>query len=114
MLRVSILVLGLLIMQSCGEEIKEIPVYVLSKDKMAKVLAEKHIIDASINLQLHKRPLTKEEIDDLYKSAYKQSGIRETQFDSSFSYYKDNPEELNEVYDLVLNQISRKQAEAAK
>ncbi len=44
----------------------------------------------------------------------KKHNITKKQFDDSFSFYANNPSVLSEVYELVLNDLSKMQAEASK
>lgn len=101
----------LLILAACSEEEAPIPPYVIPEQKMAEVLAEKHLIDAAVNLHLFKDKMEKKDIEALYLEAYKKYHIRQSQFDSSFTYYKNHPQKLDKVYDLVLTELSERKAE---
>lgn len=92
---------------ACGSEKKEkIPAGILPKEKMIAVITDLHVAEAAINLNLL-RP------DSLY-DVYEKNKITKQQYDSSFKYYSLNPEKLVEIYNEVLNEISKKQAEFAK
>ena len=80
---------------------------------MAAVMVDVHLLEASmnvigvgegrINLGTDGAPL---DIDVL-----KKHNITKKQFDESFNFYSNNPQLLSEVYQMVLNDLSKMQAE---
>ncbi len=95
-----------------------IPDDVLPKDKMAAVMVDLHLLEASINVTgVGPR---NGDIDFPGKSipldinVLKNNNITKVQFEDSFRFYTNNPQLLSEVYQLVLNDLSKMQAELSK
>ena len=104
MIKYTYIVFFALCFVACNNKEKEnIPTGILSKEKMVAVITDLHIAEAAINLNL----LT---ADSLY-NIYEKNKITKAQYDSSFKYYTMNPDLLLKIYDEVLNEISKKQAE---
>lgn len=93
-----------------------IPDTVLSKEKMAAVMVDIELLEASVNIT----GVGPGKIDvagssiSLKIDVLKKHNITKKQFDDSFSFYANNPSVLSEVYELVLNDLSKMQAEASK
>ncbi len=95
------------------EEI-QIPTTVLSKTKMAEVFINMHIYEAAININTLNNAsqggfTTLRNWDFL-----KTQNITYAQFNESFKFYASHPELLNDVYQLALEELSKKQAQMLK
>lgn len=99
---------------SCGNEKEKtipIPADILPKEKMAMVITDIHLAEAEANLKLS--PDTSSEKLN-FQSIFEKNKIAKDQYKKSIAFYIDHPELLNEVYENVLNELSRMQGEAAK
>ena len=116
MLRKLFYILVYLFFTACsGEQEIKIPDNVLSKDKMAQVMLDIHLMEASMNLtggNPNKIDLPGSSVP-LNIDVLKKNNITKKQFDDSFSFYTNNPELLSEVYQKVLNELSKMQAEVS-
>lgn len=96
---------------SCRE--KEIPVPapadVLPGEKMTAIIVDIHIAEASVKLKADSVFAEKE-----FQKIFSKHGATKEQFEKSLNYYIENPEKLNEIYEGVLNDISRMQGEESK
>jgi hypothetical protein len=100
---------------ACGEDEKQevvIPADVLPKEKMAMALADVHLAEAGAYLKTPLDSSAREKVG--FQHIYERNQISKVQYDSSLSFYVDHPELLNEVYEIVLNELSRRQGAAAK
>lgn len=111
---VLFLVLSFSLLGCGGKKEEEIPAYVLSDEKMIKVLTEIYLIDAATNI--HTFPGITMPADPVpgYDKFLKQHGITYAEFKKSYDWYIERPKKLNEIYTEVLNELSRKQAIHAK
>ncbi len=95
-----------------------IPDNVLSEEKMAGVLTDMQLMEASMNITGVDPKNVSIDIARtnlaLNIDVLKKHNITKKQFDDSFSFYIYNPTLLSEVYQLVLNDLSRMQAEVQK
>jgi len=87
-----------------------IPDSVISKEKMAEVLLDIHLAEASMNLSLNPQSIQPKGIQ-LNVNILKKHGIDKKMFDESFQFYSENPALLNEIYQQVLNDLSKLQAQ---
>jgi hypothetical protein len=99
---------------SClGDVSVEIPENMLSKEKMAKVMVDIHLLEASMNLNAF-HPQKQVEVNNVIpfqEDVLKKHNITKKQYDESFYFYSRNPKLLGEVYDMVLSDLSQMQAE---
>lgn len=99
---------------SCGEQEKQIviPSDVLAKEKMAEVLTDIHITEAEANLRTLPDSSSTEKLS--FQKVFEKNKITKEQYEKSLTFYIDHPVLLNEVYEKVLNELSKMQGEAAK
>ncbi len=89
---------------------KKIPDDVFSRDSMVMIMAKIHIAEAL----LHQYGSQTSQID--FKAAYLQKLIHDNSIDTarfnrSFNFYASQPDIFTGVYEDVINEISRQQAE---
>lgn len=95
---------------SCKEDAIIIPDSVLSQDTMAAVLVDMQLLEA-MNVKIGVADsLSKDSILIQYARIFKKHKITQEQFENSLSFYKANPELLEEIYDKTINELSRMQA----
>ena len=83
---------------------------VLSKEKMADVIADLTLMESQLNISSMQAP---QKLDDRFKfNVFKEHRITPSQYDSSVMYYSRNPEEFKKIYDLVLQQLSELQTQS--
>jgi hypothetical protein len=88
-----------------------IPSDVLPEEKMAQVMVDVHLLEAALSVGTYgKDNMTLQNIRPS-SDILKKNGVTKQQYDQSFEFYSRNPKLLGEVYDLVLNDLSKMQAE---
>lgn len=99
---------------SCAEEVqKTIPKDVFSKEKMAAVLLDMHLMEANMSLNAYNLSIPANNKIVIGFDVFQKHKITKKQYNESFEYYSLNPEQLTEVYQLVLEELSKMQAEVA-
>lgn len=88
---------------------EKIPDTVLSKEKMAEVMIDIQLYESSMSISLFKEENVLLEVPK--SNILKNHGLSKKQYDESFEYYSQHPELFSEVYTIVLNNLSRMQAE---
>lgn len=128
-----ILLIALLFFCSCGHSSKPTvaePDDLLPKEKMVPVLADVHLLEATLAIRSpmpqHRPHLPMEFAHDSippvslepqkkdtlpYYNIFKRYDITRKQYEASMAWYSANPEKLNELYDLVIVELTRRQAE---
>jgi len=102
---------------SCSEhQTVSIPDNVLNEEKMAAVLVDVHLEESSMNItgvSTNKLNLALSDVS-MNMDVLKKNNITKKQFDESFRFYSLHPKMLSEVYQIVLNNLSKMQAEVNK
>jgi hypothetical protein len=101
---------------SCGNSKDiSIPDNILSKEKMAQVMTDMHLLEASMNLNISSTIPANQATDTESKIAFilKKNAITKEQYETSFAFYTEHTELLSELYTEVLNNLSQLQAKVA-
>jgi hypothetical protein len=109
MKRFLLILFGIFLFACSNSSKVGIPDNVLPKEKMADVLVDVHLMEAAMNINASS---TDKFNSSLKIDVYKKHKITKQQYENSFEFYTQNPELLGEVYQLVLSNLSRMQAEA--
>jgi hypothetical protein len=95
---------------SCFEEKRQgIPDAILSKQKMAEVMMDVHLLEAAMNMNTYR-------FDSKTKGSFAEfdifikNKITKKIYDDSFEYYTLHPNQLTEIYQIVLENLSKMQA----
>jgi hypothetical protein len=97
--------ISLLLLVSCVESKKEIPVGVISKDTMARVLINVHLAEAKVSIKNLPPDSSLIYYQILRENIYKKFGINQEKFDKSMSYYTNNVKELDQIYEVVVDSL---------
>ena len=107
------LVVGIILMIglfACGEE-KAKPDYIWSEDDFIEVLTEVQMAEAIVRLGYHRSKDSLIPNDSIYNAVFHKMGITKVEFDSNYNYYLNDPEKLESIYDEVIANLSRSEAE---
>lgn len=86
-----------------------IPDSILPREKMAGVILDIHLIEATLNLNAGN--VNKDTIEGKLRiDIFKKHNITKEQYQESYIFYTENPDALREVYDIVLTELSKLQA----
>ena len=108
----SIFLLGLLFSCTSIENSEvDVPANILSEEKMAKVMADVHLLEAALNIGSYSKDNLILNNVNPTSDILKKNGVTKAQFDESFQFYTEYPQLLVKVYQLVLNDLSKMQAE---
>lgn len=108
---ISIL-LAAFLCHSCKEEEKEIPQDILSPQQLIPVLADVHLAEAAATLKSPGGDLTNQYAKSHDEFIFSIHGITRDKFERSLEYYAKDPKVFDGIYTEVINELSRKQAEA--
>lgn len=105
MKRLFLIIFAIVALVSCHEDNK-----VLSKKKMACVFRDIHITDAVLNTQRFEQNRL-ENLDSLYmyKDVFTKNKVTREEFIYSLQYYSKYPRKLDEIYTMVVNDLSAQQ-----
>lgn len=90
----------------------EPPEGLLSKDKMAAILVDMHIVEGASTFNKIKGDTL--EATDYINKIYDKHGVTDSSFKESFSYYAKMPEEYEAVYEIVVEELNKMDVELVK
>ena len=99
----------ILLFACTNKEAVHIPATILPKDKMAALMLDIHLLEATMNTNIMKTEFLP--AAPLHTDIFKKNGVSKKQFDDSFDFYAKHPELFSEVYQVVLDDLSKMQAE---
>ena len=105
-----LLLFTILIVSCSGDKKVSIPDSVLPEDKMAEVMVDIHLLEATLNINTFSRDKVSKGTIEPTTDVLKKHSITKKQYDESFTFYTRNPQLLSEVYLMVLNELSKMQA----
>jgi hypothetical protein len=94
---------------SCEANKEDIPVGVISKDKMIEVMTEIELTQALIKLKNSTQDTINEQ--QLYNEVYDEFDISEGEFNTSIDYYCKEPRPFMLMYGKVIENLTKKQSE---
>ena len=110
-MRNTLLFLSFIFLFSCTDAEKIIyPPDVLSQQQMAAMMKDLCLLEATMNVHAASVDPASKANASLKMDLYARNGITREQFERSYKFYTENPEAMNEVYQLVLNDLSTLQA----
>jgi hypothetical protein len=106
MKKLLLIIAAAFVLASCSSNDK-----VLSEKEMARVLRDIHLADGAYDTQRYAQNRF-ENIDSLYlyKGVFEKNGVSREEFVNSLKYYSKYPRRLEDIYTMVVNDLSAKQA----
>ncbi len=101
----------LLLLASCRLETTDLPKELIPREKMIQVLADVHITEAAIYYKNGHGDKADGKAPEYYQYIFTKHGITEKQFRESFDYYLHQESMMDKIYEDVITEISRRQAE---
>jgi hypothetical protein len=110
MRRLIIFCLFAFIILSCTKPQVEIPAGILKKEQLVPILADVHIAQAA-SVMNAASDSTRYSLSELMKYIFKIHNTTQAQYDSSVGFYTHHPEIMEQIYDSVITELSKKQGE---
>ena len=100
------------ISSGCEEEVKSVPADLIGQDKMVSVLKDICKTEARFQrrLSLHGKS-NSELVFENYKMVFDENNVSLEQFKSSYSYYEESPDVMQQMYDSVIVILTKEQSE---
>ena len=106
------LIIACLLFFSCSEKKAVIiPENILPKQKMAEVMVDINLLEATMSLNITNKDKVSVGNPTPDFNVLKKNNISKKQYDESFYFYSQKPDLLNEVYQIVLDDLSKMQAQ---
>lgn len=103
-MRTTVLVLCYILLLGCSKD--KVPEDVLPKDKMISLVIDMYLAESKVsNLGLNRDSSLA--IFEVYEDTLLQKhGVEESVYRQSFSYYYDNPDKMESIYEAVLDTLN--------
>jgi hypothetical protein len=99
-------------LSACGDsDLGKRPKYVLPEEKMIPILVDLHMAESEKQLTGGDFADTARTDTISFYKIFAKNKITKAEYDSSMMYYSKRPEMLDAIYDEVINELSRMQAE---
>ena len=101
---------------SCSgkKNMEKVPVEFIQPDSMVLVLADIHIAESKILTTGNPDSTAKANLASYYKFVFDKYKVDNIRFKKSFDYYSNHVSLMNDVYDKVIDELSKRQAEIEK
>lgn len=90
------------------------PGYVLPQDSMAMILAEVHLLNAVSQHRESRRQHFQKFVEAEQKALFDSLGVPVARFDSSMTFWLEDPKKLKEIYDESMNVLSTRLAQVKR
>jgi hypothetical protein len=104
---------ALSISPSCSKKPVTIPTGILTKEELVPVLVDVHLAQSVIDMN-RLRDTSGYTLYDYSTFIFKANHISKEKYDSSMAFYTGHPELLEEIYQDVINELSKKQSEVER
>lgn len=99
---------GLIILiVSCGSNRMKVPENIVQKEDLVPLLVDVHLADALLNKEKKPHAEKYEEALELYPAVLLKHNIDRAVFDSTIKFYVKYPKEFAEIYDDVIEELSK-------
>ena len=103
-------ILAVLLCASCGGT-DDPPSDILPRTRFTEVLLQAQLIEARLNHEMVIEQRTDSPIEAYYEAMFGEQGTTREEFERTFRWYSEHPDELMEVYEDVLTELSRRKEE---
>jgi hypothetical protein len=110
----NFLFLIVLLLGACSNGNQKTPAGVIPKDQMISVLTDVHLVEAATTFKSMGGESPKDYAGPQYESVFQLHRTNRAQFVKSLKYYTSEPKELEEMYDEVITELSKRQATGGK
>lgn len=86
---------------------EKIPENILGEEKMADVLVDIQLLEATYNSRLLNTDDRSERMSRYEKEIFEHHGISEETFNESYTYYQDYPKKLELIYESVFEKLEK-------
>ena len=112
MKNIFLILISVFLFLGCQKQKEEIiPVEIISLDTMSMIIADMHIVESISNFRGMMDTPESKKIEEQYSGIFSNYKITPERFRKSYDYYLETPERMDKVYVLVLEQLSKIQAE---
>lgn len=106
-----LLVISCCLLLSCNNTNKKTPDYLLEQDQMVELMVDMHLVETANNLKLISPDSSTLRYQEMFASIFETHGISKMEFDSSLFYYATQTQQMDTIYDKVLEELYEMESE---
>lgn len=106
------IVLALMTIVGCAEPQQKKPDYLIDDDKMVELMVDMHLVETAQNLKLLGVDTTNRKYQQYFNAIFESHGVSKADYDSSLLFYSTETEQMNEIYDKVLETLYELETES--
>jgi Domain of unknown function (DUF4296) len=97
----------LFFLTSCKSEVSDVaPAELISADKMISLIIDLQILETHYNRLFQQPQLYKNALDSASSFVFEKHNVTKSQFDSSYTYYSNEPNTIYGIYEAALDSIN--------
>ena len=102
-----------ILVTGCKDNTVIIPPNILPKEELVPLLADLRIAQASVTIYEYTDTL-KYNLEDYKRKILEKRNVTDAKFDASMKFYAEHPVLLQQIYEEVVNELSRAEGELEK
>ena len=100
------------LLSSCGgKTLEEKPDGLIQKEVFTEMILEFQLIEAHLNQTRVDQSIIRDSANNYFQEIFEKHGVSLEDFNSTMNYYASQPEELQGIYDVVLESLSEMEVE---
>lgn len=111
-LKQSILVILAIFLWSCVSPVEEPPADLIPTEKLKMILLDFHLSESYVDVHFEGKDTANVVFNALEKQVLEKHGVTKDNYLSSYNYYLRNTEELDDIYEQVVKELSKMESRA--
>ena len=87
-------------------EMEERPEGLMERNEFKKALLDAQLIEARMNHEMILEQMKTMPVQKYYEELFERHHITEEQFQKTFNYYTEHPDELKEIYEEIMTELT--------
>ncbi len=88
------------------------PEGLISKKELKDLMVDLYLAESSNNMRMLEKDTTLPKYAEFYKAVLEKHNVTAKAYENSLKYYAEDPDEINAIYDEVLQRLTKMESEA--
>jgi Domain of unknown function (DUF4296) len=93
---------------ACGADVSAPPADLIEREQFVQVMADAQLIEARVKHEVMVEQRTDSPAQGYYEEMYTERKITAEQYEHTYQWYVEHPEDLKDVYDAVVVELGRR------
>jgi len=106
-----LILISVLFLAACSEKSAEdvLPENLIPIPEFSTIMTDVQLMEATFNQKMFKEDEPLKLMAEFYTQIFAKHNISKEDFETSYHYYADRPEQMMEVYELVITELSKQE-----